>query len=101
MQNDSIETLLQRYCGEAAPIPDDLDRRLLASLRRSTAALQSQQQQQHRLQQRMSRRDAIRFAIRGAGNAGIGVLSMGAETLQRLEVTLTVQEAPVTRPARP
>lgn len=99
MQNDSIETLLQRYYGAAAPVPDGLDQRLLAALRRSTIALQREAQQKRLQQQRISRREAFRFALRGASNAGVGLLSMGAESLQRLETTLIVQDAPVTRPA--
>ncbi len=99
MQNDPIEMLLQRYYGEAAPAPDDLDQRLLAALRRSSLTLQRETQLKRLQQQRVSRREAFRLALRGASNVGAGMLSMGAESLQRLETTLIVQDAPITRPA--
>lgn len=101
MQNDPIEALLQRYYGEAAPIPDDLDQRLLTALRRSTLALQREAQLKRIQQQRVSRREAFRLALRGASNAGIGLLSMGAEEIQKLETVLLAQDAPVTQPAHP
>ena len=99
MQNDPIETLLQRYYGEAAPVPDDLDQRLLTALSRSSMILQREAQLRRLQQQRVSRREAFRLALRGASNAGAGLLSMSAESLQRLETTLIVQDAPTTRPA--
>jgi hypothetical protein len=100
MQNDSLETLLQRYYGEAAPIPEDLDRRLLAALRDATVALQRQAQLRRLQQQRVSRREAFRLALRGASNAGVGLLSIGAEEIQRLETLLLAQDALVAPPTR-
>lgn len=100
MNNDSIDALLQRHYGAAAPVPDDLNERLLASLRHSAALIQRQQQTSRLSQRRMNRREALRLVFRGAGNASIGLLSAGLDGLQKLEVTLNSQDVPATRPAR-
>lgn len=100
MHDDSIDALLRRHYGDAAPVPDDLSQRLLANLRRSPAVAQRQKQAERLSQRRMNRREALRLAFRGAGNAGIGLLSAGLEGLQKLEVTLNAQDVPAAHPAR-
>jgi hypothetical protein len=101
MQNDSIESLLLRYYGNSAPAPDGLEGRLQASLR-----LEAETEQQHQLQlarlesKRMSRRQAFRFMARGASSAGLSALSIGLESLQKLETTLVGPEAPASQPAQ-
>ena len=44
MQNDSIDTLLLRHYGSAAPAPVDLEQRLSAQICRETAEAQIRQQ---------------------------------------------------------
>lgn len=95
MQNDSIETLLLRHYGSAAPAPVHLENRLLASVRQEAAAMQAQKQIATRLRQRpMSRRRAVKLVA--IGTAGIGALSV---TLEAFGTTLAGQDSSTRQPA--
>ncbi len=100
MQNDSIESLLLRHYGNSAPAPTGLEGRLRASTRFEAEALRKHQLELARFEsKRMSRRQAFRFMARGASGAGLNALSIGLESLQKLETTLVGLDAPVTQPA--
>jgi hypothetical protein len=89
MQNDSIESLLLRHYGNSAPTPTALEDRVRASVRIEAEALRHQQQELARIErQRMSRRQVFRFMAHEASNAGIGALSLGLDSLQKLETAL-------------
>ena len=93
MQNDSIETLLLRHYGSAAPTPVGLEARLVASLQRREADAVEQRIVTLLAQRRISRRHATRLMALGA--AGVGVLSLGLEGLQAFEAALAArQDAP-------
>ncbi len=98
MRNDSIETLLLRHYGHAAPVPVGLEERLCASVRREAEELHQQKQvATHLRHQRVSRRRAM--ALVAMSTAGLGVLSVGLEGLQMLEAALMGQD--VTQVAYP
>lgn len=91
MQNDSIETLLLRHYGSAAPAPVELEERLQRSLYRQVAELQHEQHIATHLQTyRLNRRRAIH--LMALGTAGLGVLSAGLASLHTLEMALTGQD---------
>ncbi len=70
MQNDSIETLLLRYCGSTAPA--GLEEQLQASVRRKATELHKQEQSTAGwLQRRVSRRQLLRVVT--IGTAGVGI----------------------------
>lgn len=95
MQNDSIETLLLRHYGSAAPTPPALENRLLASVRQEAATLQTQQQIATNLRERlMSRRRAVKLVA--IGTASLGALSV---TLEAVGSALTSQDSSVRQPA--
>ncbi|MDQ2905108.1 MAG: hypothetical protein ABI456_19620 [Ktedonobacteraceae bacterium] len=97
MQNDSIETLLLRHYGSAAPAPADLEQRLCASVRQQSQEAEAQQNMATILREkRISRRRATTLVAIGA--AGVGALSFGLEGLQALEAALSGQDTS-TRPA--
>jgi hypothetical protein len=76
MYNDSIETLLLRHYGSAAPAPSTLEHQLIASVRQEAASLQQQERVATRIRtQRVSRRRAVRLVA--IGSAGISLLSAG------------------------
>ena len=78
MQNDSIETLLLRHYGSAAPAPAHLEDRLFASVRQEAAAMRTQKQIATNLRERpMSRRRAVKLVA--IGTAGLGALSVSLE----------------------
>jgi hypothetical protein len=83
MQNDSIETLLLRHYGSAAPAPTHLEQRLVTSLRQNV-----QRQQMGR--RHINRRQVMRLVA--MGSAGIGILSAGIEGLQQMETSLLGQD---------
>lgn len=83
MRNDSIETLLLRHYGASAPTPPQMEQRLIASVRRQSA-------EQQRLQRRISRRRAV--GLVAFGSAGLGVLSLGLESLHMFEAALVGQD---------
>jgi hypothetical protein len=92
MRNDSIESLLQRHYGSAASSPAGLEHRLHTSVRNTAAALQLQQEAvAHTQEQRVSRRQAVRFVA--LSTAGLSILNIGLESLQALEDSLVGQEA--------
>jgi len=96
MRNDSIETLLLRQYGNAAPAPLDLEERLCASIRIQAEELDKEQQViTHLRERRVSRRHAVRLVAIGA--AGLGGLSMAIEGVRMLEAAMTGQD--VTKPA--
>jgi hypothetical protein len=100
MQNDSIEGLLLRHYGNSAPAPTDLEGRLRASVRLEAETLRKHQLDVARLERkRMSRRQAFRFMARGASSAGLSALSIGLDSLQKLETTLVGADAPAPQPA--
>ncbi len=81
MQNDSIDTLLLRHYGSAAPAPVDLEQRLSALVRQETAEAQTRQQASSRWnQRRVSRRQVLQL-VKFSG-AGLGALAIGANALQ-------------------
>lgn len=81
MQNDSIDTLLLRHYGSAAPAPVDLEQRLSALVRRETAEVQARQQASSRWnQRRVSRRQVLQLMT--FSSAGLGVLAVGVHALQ-------------------
>jgi len=82
MQNDSIESLLQRHYGSAARIPGGLEQRLHSSVQMAEA---------HTQVQRVSRRQAVRLVA--LSTAGLGILNIGLESLQAFEDALVGQDA--------
>jgi hypothetical protein len=81
MQNDSIETLLLRHYGSAAPAPVDLEDRLCAMVRRESTAMQAREQRVRAWnQRRVSRRRVLQLVT--FSGAGLSVLAMGLNTLQ-------------------
>lgn len=94
MQNDSIETLLLRHYGSTAPA--GLEEQLQASVRARAAELHKQEQIAAAwLQRRVSRRRLLRVVA--IGSAGVGVLGVGLESLQKLGASLSRQD--VAQPA--
>lgn len=93
MESNAIETLLLRHYGNVAPTPIGLEEKISASIRHEAKEAQKIQVVATRLQQkRVSRRSVARLAVKGAGNAGIGLLCLGLEGLQMLETTLVSQD---------
>lgn len=91
MRNDSIETLLLRHYGHAAPAPVGLEEQLCASVRREAEELYQQKQvATHLRHRRVSRRRAMTLVA--MSTAGLGVLSVGLEGLQMLEAALMGQD---------
>jgi|SRR5437016_4377534 hypothetical protein len=91
MHNDSLETLLLRHYGNTAPTPPALESRLVASVRQE-AELQSQG---HNIAQRLrtyriNRRRAVQLVA--IASSGLGLLSLGMESLQGLEVAMLGQD---------
>jgi hypothetical protein len=80
MQNDSIETLLLRHYGDAAPAPVNLEAQLGAMVRRETAAAQLQQQAASRwTERRVSRRRVLQLVT--FSGAGLSALAVGMHSL--------------------
>ncbi len=92
MESNSIETLLLRHFGNAAPSPAGLEKRLYASVHQQAEEARKAQLAAARLQQRISRRHAVRLAMKGAGETGMGLLCLGLEGLELFEATLTNQD---------
>jgi hypothetical protein len=93
MESNSIETLLLRHYGNTAPTPIGLEEKVSASIRHEAKEARKLQVAAIRLQQqRVSRRHVARLAVKGAGNAGMGLLCFGLEGLQMLETALTSQD---------
>jgi len=84
MHNESIDTLLLRHYGSAAPVPKLLEERLVAAVRAEAREIQHRQIVPNRVRTRqISRRQLIRFVA--LGSAGAGVLSIGLEGLRNME----------------
>jgi hypothetical protein len=80
MQNDSIETLLLRHYGSAAPVPVGLEEQLCELVRRESAALQTSGQQVSAWnRRRVSRRRVLQLVT--FSGAGLSVLALGVQTL--------------------
>jgi hypothetical protein len=93
MQKDSLETLLLRHYGDAAPTPAGLQERLLASVHHEAAEPRRPQHDAARLREkRLSRRRVVKLVA--IGSAGLGILSLGLEGLQMFEVSFTGQDTP-------
>lgn len=100
MESDSIETLLLRHYGNTAPVPVGLEQRLSASIRHEAKEARKAHVAMTRLQQkRVSRRGAARLMVKGASEAGIGLLCLGLEGMQMLETALVNQDT--TQPVFP
>jgi hypothetical protein len=82
MRNDSIDTLLLRHYGSAAPAPVDLEQQLSALVRAEAATVQARQQAVNNWnQRRVSRRRVLQLVT--FSGAGLGALvAAGASTLQ-------------------
>lgn len=93
MRNDSIESLLQRHYGNAAPAPTGLEQRLHASIQHAQPEASALQEQ------RVSRRQALRFVA--LSTAGLSVLNIGLESLQAFEDALVGQAQDAAQPAYP
>lgn len=91
MQNDSIEVLLLRHYGSMAPVPTGLEQRVSASIQQEAGVMQQQQRVAANLRtQRVSRRRAVR--LMAIGSAGLGLLSVGLESVHMLETSLLGQD---------
>ncbi len=91
MYNDSLETLLLRHYGNVAPTPPALEQDLLASVRQEAVVQQQQERTVQRLRVgRVSRRRAMRLVA--IGSSGLGLLGLGLESLQGVEMALLGQD---------
>ena len=87
MRNDSIETLLLRHYGSAAPAPLDLEARLLTSMQEQAAEMNARERIASAWRERrVSRRRVLRLVA--FGSAGLGVLGIGLEGLRQVEANL-------------
>ena len=92
MQNDSIETLMLRHYGNAAPTPDGLEATLLAAVSQEARELERRTYTATAWRDRpISRRRVLRLVA--FGSAGLGVVSVGLEGLRRVEASLLGQDA--------
>jgi hypothetical protein len=92
MQNDSIETLLLRHLGSTGAAPEDLETRLLATVRQEAREMERQKHiaaAWH--EKRISRRRVLRLVA--FGSAGLGVVGIGLDSLRRVEASLLGQNA--------
>ena len=91
MRNDSIETLLLRHYGSAAPAPVDLEARLLASVQAQAAEVSARERAASAWRERrVSRRRVLRLVA--LGSAGLGVVGIGLEGLRQVEASLLGQD---------
>lgn len=80
MHNDSVETLLLRHYGSNAPVPPQLEQRLLAATRRDAAIRHQRVRAAQQMQAyRLSRRQAVKLVA--LGSAGLSMLSVGLEVV--------------------
>ena len=81
MQNDSIDTLLLRHYGSAAPAPVNLEAQLGGMVRKESAKVQARQQAASRWnQRRVSRRQVLQLMT--FSSAGLGAVALGINALQ-------------------
>lgn len=81
MQSDSIDTLLLRHYGSAAPAPLELEEQLTALVRREAPAIQARQEAVNSWnQRRVSRRRVLQLVT--FSGASLSVLAMGIDALQ-------------------
>ncbi len=81
MQNDSIDTLLLRHYGSAAPAPVDLEQHLSALVRQESIEMQARKQASSKWnQRRVSRRRVLQLMT--FSGAGLGALAVGINALQ-------------------
>jgi hypothetical protein len=100
MHNDSLETLLLRHYGHTAPTPPALESRLMASIRREATLQQQEQDFAQRLSSsRINRRRAVQLVA--IGSTGLGLLSLGLESLHALEIAMLGQDIPRQQQALP
>jgi hypothetical protein len=91
MHNDSLETLLLRHYGSTAPAPPTLEQRLVASVRQEAASQRQDQDIAQRLSTcRINRRRAVQLVA--IGSTGLGLLSLGMESLHALETAVLGQD---------
>ena len=91
MQHDSIESLLLRHYGSAAPVPAQLEQRLSASVRAQAADEQARQRTVQRWsQRRVSRRRVLQLVT--LSGAGLGALAIGINTVQATIATPSAQK---------
>jgi hypothetical protein len=69
MHNDSLENLLLRHYGDAAPVPASLEQRLIASAQQATTT-PKQSATRRFYARRLSRRQALRLVFSPAGLQG-------------------------------
>ena len=87
MRNDSIETLLLRHYGSDAPVPVDLEARLLASVQEQATEISAHERAASAWRERpVSRRRVLRLVA--FSSAGLGVLGVGLEGLRQVEASL-------------
>jgi hypothetical protein len=92
MRNDSIETILLRHYGSAAPVPVGLEARLLASVQQDAAEMDAREQMASAWRERrLSRRRVLRLVA--FSSASLGVLSIGLEGLRHVEASLIGHDA--------
>jgi hypothetical protein len=92
MRNDSIETLVLRHYGSAAPAPDDLEAVALASVCQEARELERRTHVAAAWRERpISRRHVLRLVA--FGSAGLGVVGVGLDGLRRVEAALLGQDA--------
>src|SRR5258708_19967503 len=91
MQKDSLETLLLRHYGNAAPTPAGLQERLLASVwHKAEESRQEMRAVTHLREKRLSRRQAVKLVA--IGSAGLGILGIGLKIFQMFEAALVHQD---------
>ncbi len=93
MHNDSIETLLLRHYGHAAPTPALLEQRIISLVGHETDVRQQQARiAAHIRTYRMNRRRAVKLVA--MSSAGLGVLGVGLDILEAaLSGTDNIQSA--------
>lgn len=91
MRNDSIETLLLRHYGSAAPAPADLEARVLAAVQEQADEVSARERLASAWRERqVSRRRVLRLVA--FGSAGLGVIGIGLEGLRQVEANLLGHE---------
>lgn len=87
MRNDSIETLLLRHYGSAAPVPMNLEQQLKTVVHREVARQQTVSSWNQR---RISRRRVLQMVTFSGASVGVAV-AVGVNTLHNTLTTRTVR----------